>query len=496
MHDYLNFRYWAGSDESLQHYLLTIAHAARVTLERQPERDTRDPQATSRLLQLQGNVAVINISGMMNNSDNVYRNMAYQVVGYPEIRDALIQAAVMPEAHKILLNIGSGGGAVTGLHDASALIEKIDASMKPVHAYSDTNMMSAALWLGASARSIHIGPMAEVGSLGVIAVHQEMTRMMENIGVKATVMRAGEFKALGHPMEPLSPEAKAKIQGSLDVMYDKFITHVAAARGVPQEKADAAFGQGREFVGDQALAVGLVDGIRTFDEMVASLQGEIDKKKSASQSGLKFSTGPVVKTALTEAQIAAAVAAGIDLNAGTGEEQVTADKEPTEAEAAAAALAAATATNAGAADNPGAGEGGDPPNTNTEAAQAAVVALLQGQLSAAQAQVVELTVQGTANATKVTALQAAVTGLRAVVEASVSRVRIALNLPVVKVDAMSDTELLAEHTTLTEQFTSKFKAGGIAAVSVKTNENPKGGSDGGEPRRAARIAATRPNKEK
>jgi hypothetical protein len=58
---------------------------------------------------------------------------------------------------------------------------------------------------------------------------------------------------------------------------------------------------------------------------------------------------------------------------------------------------------------------------------------------------------------------------------------------------MNDSALLAEHASLSEQFTNKFKAGGVAAV-PQGEPTEKAGEVGGDSAHLARIRATRPNR--
>ena len=72
------------------------------------------------------------------------------------------------------------------------LIATIDAKVKPVYAFTDSLMASAAYNLGVSARKVVIGKMAEVGSVGVLVVHREASRMLEASGITTTVIRSGK----------------------------------------------------------------------------------------------------------------------------------------------------------------------------------------------------------------------------------------------------------------------------------------------------------------
>ena len=118
----------------------------------------------------------------------------------------------------------------------------------------------------------------------------------------------------------------------------------------------------------------------------------------------------------------------------------------------------------------------------------AVVAFLQTQLADAQAKVVDLTVELKAASSANEALKASAAGMRAIAQASVDRMKVAMGVPS-GVAAASDDALLAEHTTLRGQFEAKFKSGGVAAVSVAAPQEGAGTQP--DLARQARIQATR-----
>jgi ClpP class serine protease len=113
--------------------------------------------------------------------------------------------------------------------------------------------------------------MSVVGSIGVIAVHQEFSKQLAAAGVTVKVLRAGKYKALATPVEPLSSAAEAQMQARLDAVYQVFVEHVAESRGVTFAQADK-MAQGREFFGREALDAGLVDGITTLGAVIGGLQ--------------------------------------------------------------------------------------------------------------------------------------------------------------------------------------------------------------------------------
>lgn len=130
------------------------------------------------------------------------------------------------------------------------------------------------------------------------------------------------------------------------------------------------------------------------------------------------------------------------------------------------------------------------PAAQAPADSAAVVAFLQSELSKAQAQVVDLTVNLRAAQASAEAATKSAAGFKAIAQASVDRMRVALSMPS-GVAASSDEALLAEHAELRGKFEASFKPGGVAAVSSAPNQTTAGRAEP-SPVHLARIQATRP----
>ena len=110
----------------------------------------------------------------------------------------------------IVLDVDSPGGSVYGV---SELARKIYQSRgkKPIIAVANSLMASAAYWIASAADEIHVSPGAEVGSIGVIAVHVDRSENNAKEGFNVSYITAGEYKAEGNPDAPLSEDRKSVV---------------------------------------------------------------------------------------------------------------------------------------------------------------------------------------------------------------------------------------------------------------------------------------------
>ena len=177
-----------------------------------------------------------------------------------------------PEITAIILDVDSPGGQVDGIEELSQQI--FDArGQKPVVAVSNHLMASAAYWIGTAADEVVITPSGEVGSIGVFAVHEDISAALDKEGIKVSLISQGKFKTEGNPYEPLTDEARSAIHARVGDYYDSFVDSVARNRGVKPASVRNGFGEGRVVGARQAVELGMADRVGTLEETIDRLLG-------------------------------------------------------------------------------------------------------------------------------------------------------------------------------------------------------------------------------
>jgi signal peptide peptidase SppA len=213
-----------------------------------------------------GDTAVISVSGILVKNLSMFASI-FGERSTPDIGRNFQTAVDDPNVKAIVLAVDSPGGSVDG---TAALASQIAAARgrKPIIAVADGIAASAAYWVASAADQIFIsGPTVETGSIGVVAVHRDVSEQDRMFGEKYTEITAGKYKRIASAHKPLSDEGKAYLQEQVDQVYAVMVESIAALRGtsIPRilEAAD-----GKLFMGQAAVDVGLVDGIMAFDEVV------------------------------------------------------------------------------------------------------------------------------------------------------------------------------------------------------------------------------------
>jgi signal peptide peptidase SppA len=199
---------------------------------------------------------------------------------------AIDKAAADSGTKAIILHVDSPGGSVAGTAELAAKV-RAARDRKPVIAQVDSQAASAAYWVASQATEVVSTPGGSVGSIGVVALHEDISAMLEAEGVRPTLISAGKYKVEGHPFAPLEDEAREHFQSVVDDSYRDFVGAVASGRGVTTKVVESKYGQGRVLFAQRALTAGMVDRIATFDQTLARFrapQPSIQRRARAAQA--------------------------------------------------------------------------------------------------------------------------------------------------------------------------------------------------------------------
>lgn len=212
-------------------------------------------------------IAVIPIVGSMSHRSTGIEAMS-GMTSYSTLQKQFEAAFNDPNVGSILMDIDSPGGSVAGAFDfRDYLMSK--KGTKPVYALARDAMCSAAYLIGSTADKVYATQTARVGSIGVVAMHTDASGKMEKEGLKPTFISAGKFKTAGNPYEKLEGEKLKYLQDSIEESYGMFINAVADARGI--DKKVIRDTEARVYGGKKAVEIGLADGIRTYESVLAEM---------------------------------------------------------------------------------------------------------------------------------------------------------------------------------------------------------------------------------
>jgi signal peptide peptidase SppA len=268
---------WAIQESKLEAMVEVLElHAAGGAFTRE-EIQARVGDRAKPISRVQGAIAVLPLFGVLSQRMDMLSEMSGGTSTERFARE-FDQLMADESIGAIVLQIDSPGGNVAGTPEVARKIFEARGKGKAIIAQADSLMASAAYYIGAAADEIVANPSAEVGSIGVYAVHLDASGYNEKEGFKYTLIKAGKYKAEGNPYGALSDEALAAAQEKVDQYYGMFVRDVAKFRGVSVEDVRNGYGQGRALLAKQAHDAGMIERVATLEETLTRLGG----KKGAS----------------------------------------------------------------------------------------------------------------------------------------------------------------------------------------------------------------------
>jgi ClpP class serine protease len=189
----------------------------------------------------------------------------------PLIEKAFASAGRRP----VILDIESPGGSPVQSDLIAAMIRfHADKAGVRVHAVIREVGASGGYWLACAADEIHANPMSVVGSIGVVGGGFGFPDLLARLGIERRIYTAGTNKARLDPFSPEKPEDVAFAKDLMEKLHVRFKDWVRVRRGQRLKAVDSAIFDGGYMLGEQALALGLIDGFATVDELVRDLGGD------------------------------------------------------------------------------------------------------------------------------------------------------------------------------------------------------------------------------
>jgi signal peptide peptidase SppA len=243
-------------------------------------------------------IAVVPVLGTLVRRSS-YLAAASGLTAYADIGDEVEAVLSSADVRGVLLELDTPGDEAGGVFDlADRLSELQRASGKPIWAIADEAALSAGYAIASVAEQIWLTRTAEVGSIGVVAVHVDQSEADRQAGLAYSFVHAGAHKIDGSPHLPLSDSARARIQADVDALNDAFVDLVARNRGIAVETIHRT--EAATFRGERAVAAGLADRIGSFDAALTAFAQRLVRPRSTATRAFPGMKENVMKTGLPE----------------------------------------------------------------------------------------------------------------------------------------------------------------------------------------------------
>ena len=235
--------------------------------------EVEESRIPRKLPRVEGNVVVLPVHGMISQRASIWSRL-FGGTSTQQLAGTLQKLAEDARVGAVVLDIDSPGGTVSGVSEAADAVWEA-SQQKPVAAISNSQMASAAYWLGSQVGSgqqrLVAAPGSDTGSIGVFRLHENIAGVLEQAGIEITLIAEPGKKMEGNPYQPLTEEALEHHKGQVHATYEEFVDAVARGRGVRASTVRTGYGEGRVYHASQAAEMGLVDRVATLPQLLGEL---------------------------------------------------------------------------------------------------------------------------------------------------------------------------------------------------------------------------------
>ncbi|VEJ34892.1 Protease 4 [Aedoeadaptatus ivorii] len=174
----------------------------------------------------------------------------------------------------VLLEVNSPGGGVFESAELHKKLKAIADADKTIYVSMGNMAASGGYYISAPAKKIYAAPSTITGSIGVIMGGQNLSGLLEKLGIADQAIKSAAHKDIGSTTRPMTEDERAILQGVIDDMYGEFLKVVSEGRQMDIEQV-RTLADGSIYTGNQAKANGLIDEIGYPEDVLAALKTAI-----------------------------------------------------------------------------------------------------------------------------------------------------------------------------------------------------------------------------
>lgn len=202
-----------------------------------------------------------------------------ETIGSVTLAEQIRKARLDKTVKAIVLRVNSPGGSAL----ASEVIYRetqLAKKAKPFIVSMGDLAASGGYYISCGADKIYAEPTTITGSIGVFGILPHTERFFkENTGITFDRVKTNRFSDIGSTSRKMDDAEYKIIQKGVDEIYDTFTGRVSKGRNLEQQLVKDSIGEGRVWMGTDALALGLVDELGSLDLAIAEAAKRAKVKK-------------------------------------------------------------------------------------------------------------------------------------------------------------------------------------------------------------------------
>jgi len=184
-----------------------------------------------------------------------------------EMAETIAKVRADSTVKAVVFRVNSPGGAVLSSEKIKNEIDLLKAE-KPLVTSFGAYAASGGYWISAATGHIFANPTTLTGSIGVFSIIPDFSGTLKKIAhVNITPVNSNKHSDILSGVRALDSEEIAYMQGSVESIYDRFVSIVAEGRNMAPDYVDK-IGQGRVWAGSEAVKIGLVDELGSLEDAV------------------------------------------------------------------------------------------------------------------------------------------------------------------------------------------------------------------------------------
>lgn len=212
------------------------------------------------------NVALLNIYGVISDAEAGGLFASAEGANANQLIKSIQAAREDQQIKAILLRINSPGGTAAA---SQAVYEELmrtrkETGIKIIASLGDV-AASGGYYVASAADHIVANPSTVTGSIGVIVRTQNVSSLLNKVGVQTSSYQSGPYKDILSPFRESKPKEREILQGIVDDSYDQFLQAIVAGRNISLAKLKP-LAEGQIYTGSQAKAVNLVDSLGNYTD--------------------------------------------------------------------------------------------------------------------------------------------------------------------------------------------------------------------------------------
>ncbi|MBN2330447.1 MAG: signal peptide peptidase SppA [Candidatus Aenigmarchaeota archaeon] len=203
-------------------------------------------------------IAVMRIKGTITSSPSLFA----ESISPESVFSMIDEIEKDPSVKGVLIELNSPGGSVVASREISMAVRDMD---KPTVCWMGDLAASGAYWIASACDTIVADPLTLTGSIGVTASYLQFAGTLEKYGVTYERFVSGESKDAGSPFRNTTEEEREEMDRLVSEIFAYFLEDVAKNRDLDEEAVERVK-DGGLFLGKEALEIGLVDELGTWQD--------------------------------------------------------------------------------------------------------------------------------------------------------------------------------------------------------------------------------------